>query len=166
MFLSNRRSYFRQVTAETKLCNEFKITLGYVLPVNRQKCLTRYCNYSHFLKEVRHIKIFQFSKKKIFWKKVKKEKVKAKLEAIFNRMTRLHALQRRENKGDKSVESGKKKQRTEQNQVFWQNINSKTEDWAVFVRSYCTMAEGNTKTCIFLSCCCGHFFQPAVGHHI
>lgn len=33
-----------------------------------------------------------------------------------------------ENKGDKSVESGKKKQRTEQKQVFWKKIKSKTED--------------------------------------
>lgn len=49
------------------------------------------------------------------------------------------------NKGDKSVELGKKKQRTEQKPVFWQKINSKTEDWTVFVRSYCTMAEGNKK---------------------
>lgn len=33
--------------------------------------------------------------------------------------------------------------------MLWQKINSKTEDWTVFVRSYCTMVEGNTKNMHF-----------------
>lgn len=68
------------------------------------------------------------------------------------------------NKGDESVELGKKRQRTGQKQIFWQKINSKTEGWTVFVRSYCTMAEGNTKTCIFLSCCCSHSTNSGSPH--
>lgn len=99
-FIVNSRSYFKQVTAETKLHNEYKTSQGSSEQALKQKCFTGYYNDTHFLKGWD----IKSSKQQLI-----KEKAKAKPIATFKGMTRCMHF----------IEEGLKKKRS--SQQSWEN---------------------------------------------